>query len=82
MTIHTTAPKEPTYVRVSCQSIASSAVKLHGRVGKVISEGAWGEGQTLIIVNIAGETGTQVVDGRDIELIDKKTYFTEALKSG
>jgi len=82
MTIVTKAPKRDIYVRIWPSSITSSAKDYSGCVGKVVSEADMGEGKTAVVVNIAGCPEVKIFNGCDVQLISKKTYFTEALRGG
>lgn len=80
MTIVTKAPKRDIYVKVWPSGINSTATSYSGRVGKVVSEGPSGVGQTIVIVDIAGESERKVFNGCDLDLITKKQYFKAALR--
>ena len=82
MAVVTKAPKRDIYVKVWPASVTSAATSYSGRVGKVVSEGPSGEGQTIVIVDIAGEPERKVFNGCDLDLITKKEYFNEALRGG
>ena len=84
MTIHTTAPAEPTYVRITNSGKPQGGAE--GLIGKVGIVTATGETPTvgqqnikLIFIDVPGIATGLVFNEENIEYITKKEYFIGAL---